>query len=200
MRTATILLGGALMVWIPGFALADGCDVSDAACVVDGVSPGIVDEPIDTVVDTLDGTQEVIEPVVVPILDLVDDLLGGGIVDPPGGDGPGAHGSGSGQSVSGRGGAGASEEPSPTAPTAIARESARPLTLIGSAISGTRPEVTNPAPDGLDGLVEGAVRGLLLVVVLFGVTVAFVLLQDRLDRNDPKLTRAPLRAEIVTFR
>jgi hypothetical protein len=43
------------------------------------------------------------------------------------------------------------------------------------------------------------VRGLLLLALLFGITVAFVVVQGRIDRNDPKLTGAPVRTEVVTF-
>jgi hypothetical protein len=38
-----------------------------------------------------------------------------------------------------------------------------------------------------------------VVGVLFGTSVGFLLIQQRLDRNDPKVVEAPLQPETVTF-
>ncbi len=46
----------------------------------------------------------------------------------------------------------------------------------------------------------GAVaRSLAIVLALFGLTLAFAAIQDRLDRNDPRLSLAPIRSDVVTF-
>lgn len=200
MGYAALVLGTFLVVAAPGRALADGCDPLDVACLAEGVDPDeVVADPVGAVTDVLDGSEETIDPVVEPVLDLVDDLLGGGgIVEPPVGGGPDGRSSGPGTRVAGRDDS-RTVAPSPPTPTALGRESVRPSTLIGSAIGATRPVVTNVAPDRFEGFVGAAVRGLLLVLVLFGLTVGFVLFQDRLDRNDPKITRSPPRAETVTF-
>ena len=197
---AAFALGAVLVVSAPGVVLAGDCDLLDAACAVDAVDPDeVLDDPVGSVTDTLDDPEETIQPVVEPILEVVDDLLGGGgIVEPPVGGGPAGRSSGPGTRVEGREGA-RTGEPSPPASTAVGREAAGPPTLIGTAIGDSRPVVTNVAPDRFDGFVGAAVRGLLLALVLFGLTVGFVLFQDRLDRNDPKLARSPPRAETVTF-
>lgn len=189
-------------------ALAQECTSLLDTCAEDTipVDPDeVLDDPVGTISDTLDGAEETTDPVSEPIVDAVDDLLGGGgIVDPPGGDGPARHGSGPRTRVRGREGSATdrSSERRPAAATvALVRESVRPpVTLIGTAASGTRPPIApHGAPGRLEGVFEGAVRGLLLLAVLFGVTIAFVLIQGRFDRNDPKLARAPVRAEVVSF-
>ncbi|HEV2952424.1 MAG TPA: hypothetical protein VGZ51_09975 [Actinomycetota bacterium] len=42
-------------------------------------------------------------------------------------------------------------------------------------------------------------RSLAMVLALFGLTVAFVALQDRLDRSDPRLALAPVESDVVEF-
>jgi hypothetical protein len=195
----TVVLSALLIAWSPGVARADDCGPLDVDCLVGTLEPdGALDDPIGAVDDTLDGAEDAVDTVVDPVLEIVGDLLGGGgIVDPPGGDEPGGHTAGPGTRVGGTGGAGPAG--SPLRPSAIAREAARPLTVIGAAINGSRPAVPSPPPDRFDGLLEGAVRGLLLMAILVGLTLAFLVVQGRLDRNDPKLARAPLRPEVVTF-
>ena len=53
--------------------------------------------------------------------------------------------------------------------------------------------------DPLGRAAAAVARSLLVVGVLFGTSVGFLLIQQRLDRNDPKLVEAPLQPEIVTF-
>lgn len=197
--------------WVLAFsspvrAVAEDCTSLTAACVTDTITVDpdeVLDDPVDTIVDTIDGADDTTDPVVDPVLDAVDDLVGGGggIVQPPGGDDPAVHRGGPGATVSGREGSTDRPAQSPTGISALARESARPpVTIIGSAASGTRPPVApHGAPGRSDGIIEGAVRGLLLVIVLFGVTIGFVLVQGRLDRNDPTVALAPVRAEVVRF-
>jgi hypothetical protein len=48
-------------------------------------------------------------------------------------------------------------------------------------------------------VIDAAVRGLLLLAVLFGLAVGFVVMQSRLDRRDPRLAAASPQAEMVTF-
>jgi hypothetical protein len=42
-------------------------------------------------------------------------------------------------------------------------------------------------------------RSLAIVAALFGLAVAFVAIQDRLDRNDPRLAIAPVESDLVEF-
>jgi len=42
-------------------------------------------------------------------------------------------------------------------------------------------------------------RSLAIVLALFGLAIAFVALQDRLDRSDPRLALAPVESDVVEF-
>jgi hypothetical protein len=185
-------------------ALADEpCPPVDLTCVVGDA----VDRGGDVVDDVTDPVADVTDPVVRPILDRVDDVVKGSEpTDPPGG-----HGSGRGGGVGGgdRSGTGA-ERP---------RQGAGTTDHGGQAVQGTHPRVVrelrttptssvvrplaDPRPsaegDTLSRAAAAVARSLLVVGVLFGITLGFLLVQQRLDRNDPKVVEAPLEPETVTF-
>ena len=213
-KIATAVVGtlSLLVLASPAPALADdGCLPLVAGCSNDTITVDpdeVLDDPIGTVVDVVDGAEDttdpVVDPVVDPVLDVVDDVLnGGGIVEPPGGEGPRGHESGPGAKVRDREQPSSRPDPRSTAPRpgALSRAAfAQPEPIIGSAASGSIPPAApHGSPGRSEGVVQGAVRGLLLLAVLFGVTLGFVMVQGRLDRNDPKLIGAPVRTEIVTF-
>ncbi|MGI8616255.1 MAG: hypothetical protein ACR2L4_05695 [Actinomycetota bacterium] len=45
----------------------------------------------------------------------------------------------------------------------------------------------------------GVARSLAIVLALFGLAVAFVAIQDRIDRSDPRLALAPVESDVVEF-
>ena len=206
-RRIVVVLGALSMLVLASPARADvgSCLQLNPNCLDDIVATDpdeVVDDPVGSVVDLVDGAEDTTDPVVDPVLDVVDDVLNGvDPVVPPGGDGPGAHEGGPGQKVDRR--ERSRQDPGlPVAgPSALAREAFAPTeTIIGSAAAGIDPPLApRGSPGRSDGIVEGAVRGLLLLAVLFGLTVGFVMVQGRMDRNDPKLITAPVRTEIVTF-
>jgi hypothetical protein len=54
--------------------------------------------------------------------------------------------------------------------------------------------------DGFAGAAAHVVaRSLGVVLALLAVAVGFVMVQDRLDRRDPKLTLAPVQTEMMGF-
>jgi hypothetical protein len=210
MRRLAVVLGALSMLVLssPARAHVGSCLALEPDCLDDIVTTDpdeVLDDPVGEIVDQVDGAEDTTDPVVDPVLDVVDDVLNGGDpILPPGGDGPAAHESGPGTK------AGGGERPgrdpgSPVARSgALGREAfiaqAPQETLIGSAATAIRPPLPpHGSPERFDGIIEGAVRGLLLLAVLFGVTVAFVMVQGRMDRNDPKLIGAPVRTEVVTF-
>lgn len=176
------------------------CPALDLACQLDeaiGAGEELVDDrldPVDTPVD------ETIDPI-------VDDVLGGGPVDLPdpigGGDG-GSHGGGPpvGEEPPGtpnrtdHGGRGLVGGRNPDGPGLT--------NLPGSAISaasGTAPPGRADRTSGnrLGDALGGVARSLAIVLALFGLAVAFVAVQDRLDRNDPRLALAPVGSDVVEF-
>lgn len=205
MRRTLAIAIGLFVLWLPGQGLADECLPVLATCATDTapVDPGdVVDDPIGTVTDTIGGAEDATDPVVDTVVDVVDDVLpGDGIIDPPGGDDPSSH-HGPPPEVRGRegandrGGAG-----TPSRPGGFVHEGVAPVrgpTLIGAAASGTAPGESPAPPDGRE-IIRGVVQGLLLLGVLFGITIAFLAVQGRLDRNDTKLVQSPVQTEVVTF-
>lgn len=53
--------------------------------------------------------------------------------------------------------------------------------------------------DRFGAALEGVARSLAIVLALFGLAVGFVAIQDRLDRNDPRLALAPVESDTVEF-
>jgi hypothetical protein len=186
-------------------ALADEpCPPLDLTCVVDGV----VDEGGQLVDDVTDPIGDTTDPVVRPILDRVHDVLNGGDpTDPPGGHGT-SGGGGSGAERPGTGvvgwpphGEGATDHGGGSVPTPHVRMLHHVRTTRTSV--EVRPTV-DPLPsdrhgDSLGRAAAAVAQSLLAVGVLFGISLGFLVIQQRLDRKDPKLVEAPLQPEIVTF-
>jgi hypothetical protein len=198
------------------------CPTLDVACQLDeaiSAGEGLVDDvsdPVDTPVDDVsdpvdtpvdDTTDPIVDPIVDDALDRVHDLLGGGPVDLPdpldGGDG-GNH----------RGGPPVGEEPpgtqSPADPggrSVFGGRSPDGAGLTGpagptiSAASGTAPPANADRTSGnrFGEALGGVARSLAIVLALFGLAVAFVTIQDRLDRSDPRLALAPVESDVVGF-
>ena len=189
------------------------CPPLDLVCLGEetaGTGQGVVDDsvgPIDTPGgDTIGPVTDAIDPVTGDLLDRVKDLLDGVGVDPPdpiggGGGGGGTHhppGEGSpGTSNHGPRHGGATNGRIPGGPGL--RGSNGP----GQAASDPAPSVVRDpdlaAGDRFDAALEGVARSLAIVLALFGLAVGFVAIQDRLDRNDPRLAFAPVESDIVEF-
>jgi hypothetical protein len=193
---------------VPLAALADEpcsplglqCQAASALHPVTDPLEDAIDD-VGAIVDDLAGqADDAVGPIVDDVKDVVDDVLGrGDIVDPPGRGGEGTGG----DQVAGPGAGGGSDRQGAPRRTPPAGGSLTPIREAAdvtsiSAASGTR-EQSAPSKLPPGGVVEAAISGALLLLALFTITVGFVLLQDRLDRADPKLAIAPLRPEVVTF-
>ena len=190
---------GLVVLAIAPPALADEpCSIVDLTCAVEGAaedSEGILDEVTDPVDDTTD-------PIVKPILDEVDAILGrGGLVDPPGGGGGG--GGGGGSNVGGGSGvdAGPGGSRPPVSSTTTQQQIFDPA--LGTSPGVARPrgvELAEPVSSGGIGpILTGAARSVLLLLMLLGISLGFVLIQDRLDRNEPKLALARISPDVLGF-
>jgi hypothetical protein len=183
-------------------ALADEtCDPLDATCVVSGAA-GSGQQGVANTIDTVTGTAK-------PIADdpqgTVDRILHPGIVDPPG-DGGG--GSGGDQPIGGHTG----DRPPATGPqTARGSQVGRPAgsrpsgprsagsSLDPSTISVPPPSKDPVSADEVAGAFHAVAPTLGVVIALFAVALGFVMVQDRLDRRDPKLSLAPVQTEMMGF-
>ena len=211
-RRSTSVVMATIAIGAAGAATAHAaCPVLDPRCVIEepvddrvglvDVTVGGIETPVD---EGLDPHDEVVDPVVGTILATVDDVIGGGEGEDPGPPGGTGNGDGTRPEVH-RG------EPAPsgapdraTVDIAAPRVNQRPeidrgfvpavvlhpIDAAGSPVEGT----------GHVGVAIGAVaRSLAIVLGLFGLTLAFAAIQDRLDRNDPRLSLAPIRSDVVTF-
>jgi hypothetical protein len=192
----TVIAAGTVIL-LPSMAVAEeACAPSDAVCVVETLPSGST-EPAErvagSVTDTVDRAGDEPDRLLGRVVAVVDDVLGdGAVVDPPGSGGTGEDpGDPSGPSRS-------TSDPG-AGPTATIRESVAPVRTVISAASGARPVPRHRSPGSVGGIIEEAVRSLVLLLVFLGFAVGFVLLQDRVDRNDPRLGAAPARADLITF-
>ena len=83
--------------------------------------------------------------------------------------------------------------------TGTIRGSAAPFPTAISSASGSRAPSPYGFPPPFDGLADGAAANLLPVLILAALTVGFLFLQGRVDRRDPRLVRADVRADVVSF-
>ena len=211
---STLVMMSTIAILATGAAWAQAaCPVLDPLCLVEET----VDDGLGLVEDTVDGIEtpvdDVVDPVVGPVVDTilgtVDDVIGGGSEEQP--EPPGDTGKGGGQPGVHRGGpelSGAVDR----GPVDIAGPRIEERSELGRAFAAVpapqpvadatgSPGTGSPAEgSGRVGEAIGAVaRSLAIALVLFGLTLAFAAIQDRLDRNDPRLSLAPVRSDVVTF-
>jgi hypothetical protein len=170
--------------------------------VIDTVVDPVVDPVVDTVVDPVVDT---VKPVVDDVLGLVENPPGGGQVDPPDlGGGGGSHVSGP---PAGEEPPGTQSPADPGGRSVFGGRSPDGAGLTGSAgptisaASGTAPPAGADRTSGnrFGEALGGVARSLAIVLALFGLAVAFVAVQDRLDRSDPRLALAPVESDVVEF-
>ena len=187
------------------------CPPLDVECQLDEVidtGEGLVDDvidPIETPVDDI--INPIVDPIVDDVFDTVDDTVSGGPVDVPnpvgGGEGGGSH----------IGGPPAPHQPPgahrPIVPeergaVVVGRSPDGPGIATGPAISAASGFAPLGNTDRASGnrfgeVLGGAARSLAIVLALFGLAVAFVGIQDRFDRSDPRLALAPVESDVVEF-
>ncbi len=172
--------------------LAASCQAREALAAGEGIVDDTT-EPVDTPVD--------VDPIVDDHMDRVHALLGGDPIDLPDpiDDGPGGGHGGTGPRPPGSpdpGGRGIAGGRSPDGP-----ELSGAFGPVISAASGVAPPERGERATGssFGDPLGGVARGLAIVLALFGLTVAFVAIQDHLDRNDPRLALAPVDSDVVEF-
>ncbi len=192
----------------PAFA-EDVCDPLDVTCGVTGTA-GSGQETVTDTVDTVTGTAK---PVVDDPQGTVDHILHGTVNPPGGGGGGGTGGGGSGgtggdqpggHGTAGRpGGTGPHVVRGPQQPRSVGGRSAGPHPAGSTPDTSSIPVTVAKDPVFADGFAGAAAhvvaRSLGVVLALLAVAVGFVMVQDRLDRRDPKLTLAPVQTEMMGF-
>jgi hypothetical protein len=192
----------------PAFA-DDVCDPLDVTCVVTGTG-GSRQDPVTDTVDTVTGT---VKPVVDDLQGTVDHILHG-TVNPPGGGGGDGTGGGTGgggtggdqpgdHGTAGRPVGNRSHVVRPQQPLSVGGRSAGPHPTGSPPDTSSIPVTVAKHPVFADGFAGAAAhvvaQSLGVVLALLAVAVGFVMVQDRLDRRDPKLALAPVQTEMMGF-
>jgi hypothetical protein len=192
----------------PAFA-DDVCDPLDVTCAVTGTA-GSGQDPVTDTVYTVTGT---FKPLVDDPQGTVDHILHG-TVNPPGGGAGGGHGGAGGGGTGGDqpgnhgttgrpGGNGPHVARGPQQPRSVGGRPAGPHATGSTPGTSSIPVTVAKDPVFADGFAGAAAhvvaRSLGVVLALLAVAVGFVMVQDRLDRRDPKLTLAPVQTEMMGF-
>jgi hypothetical protein len=198
-RTVAVVSLAALPFVAPGPARADPCPVLDP-CTVDGV----VDDTVDVISDTVGTATDTVDQA----RDTADEVLTGDTDQPApddGGRGGDHHAGGAGHRTDDEGTQTRktrATDPRPFVPGA--RLAPRTEDAIGAPADAPIGFADEHSRDrhGTDRLIAGAAevaKDIVTVLILLGAALGFVLIQDRLDRNEPRLALAPVRADDVRF-
>jgi hypothetical protein len=194
-RAATVVLLAAFPLLASLPAWANDCAPLDVTCAVEdalnGGAPDPTEDPAGTVEDTA-------APVRDEVQRQIDDLLGRTGDPPPGGGGGGggAHQGPGGGSHGGPGGTGGGRT-HPIEPRLVIEVGSGAVPDPISTSHGAPGE--RHVPSFLGALATNAVGSLTFWLMLLAVAGGFVIVQDKVDRNDPKLAMAPVESDVVTF-
>jgi hypothetical protein len=202
---AVLVIGASLSIMLlgsVGVALAQDCPITDPTCVIDTVD-GTVGDVQKTVDDTTSTAKDQVAATTDKVKATLDELTGSGGGQPPGGgDGSNGH---DGVKHNGGGSNGGSVHPAGTTAGAsiLAREGGT-LTLFDTSTLGRSDEgSTDPSSHQTlwvgTRLREAATGIAVSLLIVLGAVLMFTAIQGRLDRRDPKLSLAPLTADVVTF-
>jgi hypothetical protein len=199
-----------LMVLGASAARAD-CPPTDPSCatgVADDAQQKVNDgaaDPNGTADDAVRQAQDTAGGAVGRVTDTVD-----GILNPPGdeGGGPGGGGGGNHDGDGNQGGNGGNGTPAGTTgvaggPTTMAVPTLLPTALTGATVDGQAPTGGRRGGHGVLGhfgdVIASAARQVAFPFALTLIVVTFLLIQNRLDRRDPKLAFAPIGPDVLPF-
>ena len=208
MRLLAAIPPAVLSLVLASPALADEpCDPLDATCAVTdatGSGQGTVTDAVDIVTGTakpiVDDPQGTVDKILNPDdIDLPGGGSGGG--DPPGGGGPPGSGRPNGGHDTHRpGGSHVSQghrfQPSAGPRAAHPRSPGSSFDPLPNPIAPTKEPIFQ---DGVAEAVHVVAQSLGVVLALLAVAAGFVMIQNRLDRRDPKLALAPVETEMMGF-
>jgi hypothetical protein len=173
--------------------------VNDAQQAVTGGSGGATD----TIDQTVGGVQDTADGVAKQITDTVDGILnpGGDDGGGGGGGGGGGHGGGTGGggTVPGNGSSGGrTDAPGGSSPTLLPSQPSITTAASHSPVAGRRGGHGSLLGQ-VGSVIADAARQVAFPLALTLIVVAFLLVQNRLDRRDPKLALAPIGPDVLRF-
>jgi hypothetical protein len=193
-----------LLVLMASPAAADPCAVTDPECLTDTVKETVdaVEKTVGSAEETVDEAAEEVSQtvdetgaeVVGQVGTVIDGLLGKGGKPDPGGRGDGKDEPEAGRPA-GRGGR---HEPGPVTGRVEPRDpSVTTFPTQGTVSRG--PVASPPGADRAGGTIGAAAKQLAFPALLAMLVLAFLVIQNRMDRKDPRLASAPLGPELLTF-
>jgi hypothetical protein len=201
-------------------AIAQTCAPVDVACTPDQILDQGQDAAGDaagTAGDAANAAHDAADDTVSRVKDTVDDTLHGGGIDPPpivgGGDGGNGGHDGDGHTASTRdrrpGANGSGRTEVRTSGSRHGEVGASAGTSAGVPLGTVEPTAptTDPAarsdadtaPPTIGQVAAGVLTGVAVMALLLGGVAAFLAVQDRLDRRDPKLAPAAIGSDRVLF-
>src|SRR5438034_4043969 len=200
---AIVMAVGLFLVLLAPIAFAD-CQLTDPACSADQATEtvtGTAGDAGDAVDGTVNPVKDKADAAVEQVTDTVNGILhpGGGPTPTPTPSGGGGRGSG------GDSGPNAGRGATPGFPSgvgAVNRETIPGATTATSLPSraGTERTAHGPSLVGrIGGAAAEAAKQVAFPLALALIVVAFLLLQHRLDRRDPKLALAPIVPDVLRF-
>jgi hypothetical protein len=206
-RAGIMAFTASVTILLVAMPAAAGCGLLDPGCLQTTVhgAAGTVEDPAGTVTGTLDDpVGSVTGPaggIVDQIGDTVGGLLGQGPQDPPGGDGSG----GGGDPMPRPGGDGPAGRPhhvsgrAPVRVTGLVPSGAIAVEAPSSALETPSPDQGGGLLGQIGGSVSGVARRFGFPIALALLVLVFAALQNRLDRNDPRMARAPELPDVMRF-
>ena len=198
-HVAIVAAVAALPILGTGVAWADDCPPLDPTCVLDDTvdENEVIQDTVETVTETVDPVEDTVDDVTSPPGvggDPLPDGDGGGVGNGGGGEGGGSLGDGASARGSEPGGARAAAGSSVGSATSTRGSSDPSIVLADHASSPPR-----DLSERLVAATAGIAKSLAVVFVLLGAVTGFVLVQNQLDKRDPRLALAPMRSDVVRF-
>ena len=201
-RLSVIALSSGMILFLSASGALAQCALTDLTCIADAAQQTVEATLPDTGIPPVDGAVHTVEGTAKSATDQVGSAVDG-LLHPGGtGGGPGP------SPILGHApGPGKGKVPSTTSNGAGVTGSSQGTSSIPINPQGARPSVRPTSPSGgsssllhrIGGVVSGTAKQVGFPLALALIVVAFLLIQNRLDRNDPKLALAPIKPDVLSF-
>jgi hypothetical protein len=200
----------AFLLGLGGSSAFADCPPTDPTCVTDVVSDaqqtvtGGSGGATDTIDEAVGGVQDTADAVAKQVTDTVDGILNPGGDDGGGGGGGGGGGHGGGGTGGGGTGSGNGSSGGRTDAPGGSSTSLQPNQPSVTTVASRSPVAGRRGGHGsllgqVGDVIADAARQVAFPLALTLMVVAFLLIQNRLDRGDPKLAMAPIGPDVLRF-
>jgi hypothetical protein len=199
-RLSVIALSSGMILFLSASGALAQCALTDLTCIANAAQQTVEATLPDAGIPPVDGAVHTVEGTAKSATDTVGSTVGG-LLHPGGpGGGPGP------SPIPGYGpGSGNGKIPSTTSNGAGVTGSFQGTSSVPLNPQDARPSVRPTSPSGssllhrIGGVVSGTAKQVGFPLALALIVVSFLLIQNRLDRNDPKLALAPIKPDVLSF-